>query len=142
MGRTVTATTAVLLLVAGCAGPSGSTPTAVAPAAAESCAQVSTDLSAIRADVEAAAGKVPDDIPGAATQLADAVTRVQNLAGQVSDPTVADLVQNVATNLASLQITVQNAADDPIGTAPTLIRQVRETKSSIDALTDYCSNAT
>jgi translation initiation factor 2 gamma subunit (eIF-2gamma) len=99
MGRTVTATTAVLLLVAGCAGPSGSTPTAVAPAAAESCAQVSTDLSAIRADVEAAAGKVPDDIPGAATQLADAVTRVQNLAGQVSDPTVADLVQNVATNL-------------------------------------------
>jgi hypothetical protein len=55
---------------------------------------------------------------------------------------VADLVQNVATNLATLQTTVQNAADDPIGTAPTLIRQVRETKSSIDALTDYCSNAT
>ncbi len=142
MRRALIAATAALLLVAGCAGESGSTTTAVAPGAAEACAKVTADLTAIRADVEAAASKVPDDIPGAATQLADAVTRVQNLASQVSDPTVADLVQNVATNLAALQTTVQNAANDPVGTAPTLIRQVRDTKASIDALTDYCSKAT
>lgn len=143
--RAVSIVMAVGLLVAGCSGSTSDAPngsgtsggTAAASAAGD-CAQVSAELTKVGDEISGLPGKIPSDIPGAISSVESVASSLKTLGDTVTDPELRSKITTLTDSVSTLQTALENASNDPIGSAGDLLDAVAAVRTAYNDLKVYC----